>query len=238
MSINGQDYPIRKGSCFLIRPGDQPQAVQDPEDRLQVIFIHFDSREPYQSVAESFWPPRCTYVSDTFYCEMLLNKLLESESNGALYRSQEFDLLIKALFILLYREHDEAGQASELGQRQQRAVRQAMAYLRARPSERVSYAELAESVELSQQYLSKIFKKVAGCSIKQFIIDVRLERALSLLQETSMNVSQVGEALGYSNIYLFSKQFKQRYGQPPSHFTRKGVVPRSHPLPPWDLSGN
>nr|WP_276510286.1 helix-turn-helix transcriptional regulator [Paenibacillus qinlingensis] len=90
------------------------------------------------------------------------------------------------------------------------------------------YEELAQLVGLTPEYLSKIFKQCTGISVKEYITRIRLQRAKYLLSQTSMNVSQVSDALGYSSIFLFSKQFKQHYGLPPSNFKFDGVQPRLH----------
>jgi transcriptional regulator GlxA family with amidase domain len=47
------------------------------------------------------------------------------------------------------------------------------------------------------------------------MLQVRLERARTLLEETSMPIGQIAHALGYEEVFLFSRQFKQQYGYSP-----------------------
>jgi AraC-like DNA-binding protein len=228
MVINGVSFPIRKGSCFLIRPGDTTEATQDPDDRLTVIFIHFDitnsaSGRPFDA---SLLPERYTLVSDTLFIEMLLNRLLQIEYPGGSWQDIEYNLMMKQILLQLYRLQQEEHTSSAGKQKQ--AVARVIGYIREDPGRRMSHREIADHVQLSAEYLGILFKKYTGTSIKQYITDVRLERAMHLLMETPMNVSQVAEALGYANVYLFSKQFKERYGAPPSKYKWNTEPSRAH----------
>jgi YesN/AraC family two-component response regulator len=219
MQINGHSFPIQKGSCFLIQPGDRPAATQDPKDRLQVVYIHFQcTSEDNTLVSSEELPQRYTTITETYHFEMLLNRILELEERNAMWKDDEFNFIMKQLCIQLYRqqsmEEQKLGTTGKHGQ----LILRVISHVKDAPGYRISNQELAAKVDLSPEYLNKIFKRHMGISLKQYITNARLERALYLLQETSMNVTQVAEALGYANVYFFSKQFKKRHGHPPSHF--------------------
>jgi AraC-like DNA-binding protein len=67
-----------------------------------------------------------------------------------------------------------------------------------------------------------------GTSLRSYGLDLRLERAHHLLVETSMTITEIARALGYSDLFLFSRQFRQRYGQPPRAL-RKVVASKGDP---------
>jgi YesN/AraC family two-component response regulator len=230
MRIADQAYPIRKGTCFLIRPGDRPQAKQLPEDRLTVIYIHFRliDMASNQEFNPHPLPPRYVQITETYEFELLLNKILEVNDRSELWKEDEFDCLMKQLFLHMYRIQFKRCDPVFLSQKQSQTITRVTAYIREQGGRRIALEELASLVHLSPAYLSVLFKKFNGTTLKEYMTKVRLERAMYLLKETSMNVSQVSEALGYSNVYLFSKQFKEHYGLPPSRFHFQAVPPKSH----------
>lgn len=231
MIINGHPYPIEKGTCFLVRPGDLPDAEQDPDDRLTVIFIHFSAIDhltgkPYDPKR---MPERFTRIGEPFLFEVLLNRLLQTIHGDGLWYESEFQLILSQLLLQLYRGQQEEASAT-IGKHRQ-LINRVIGYIREDLGRRLSHEEIAEQVQLSPEYLSLLFKKVTGTSMKEYMTKARLERALHLLMETPMNVSQVAEALGYANVYLFSKQFKDHYGAPPSMFKWKSQPSEAHKPP-------
>ena len=71
---------------------------------------------------------------------------------------------------------------------------------------------LCERIHLSHSYISRIFREFEGCSIMNYLEDVRMERACFLLITTDFSVSRVGYSVGYNDILHFMKQFKRKYG--------------------------
>ena len=89
--------------------------------------------------------------------------------------------------------------------------------IRQNPHARMTLDEAANLASLSPGYFSRIFRKETGTSFREFLLQVRMERARALLEETDMSVTEIACSLGYQDIFLFSRQFKLRYSQAPSH---------------------
>ena len=66
-------------------------------------------------------------------------------------------------------------------------------------------------------YFSNIFTKKMGCSPKQFLMKYRMEQAQKLLSR-GYSVTTTAISVGYSDVYTFSKMFKQQFGQSPSRY--------------------
>jgi transcriptional regulator GlxA family with amidase domain len=112
---------------------------------------------------------------------------------------------------------------SELSERYRQAVARISVYLREKCAERITVNEAAAAVGLSAAYASLLFKKTTGMSLKAYMTKVRMERAMHLLTETTMNVSQIADALGYTSVYLFSRQFSRHFDSPPSHYRQRAI---------------
>lgn len=235
MQLNGETYSIRRGACFLVHPGDRPVAEQQPDDRLTVIFIHFRVKTlPSGSTPEALLPERVVYLDELYELETLLNQALDTPFQQDEWTRHEFDCVMKQALIRLYRARDGQIASSTLSRKQKQAMARVVRRIQEAGGQRLPHDKLAEAVGLTPAYLTRLFKQYTGVSLKQYMTQVRLQRAKHLLTETTMNVSQVSDALGYASIFLFSKQFKQHFGLPPSEFQQKAVPSKPHgqPEPP------
>jgi YesN/AraC family two-component response regulator len=74
---------------------------------------------------------------------------------------------------------------------------------------------------LSPVYISRIFKEVTGESPINYLIKIRLAKAKELLEkDDSSNVKAIGTAVGYDDVYHFSKLFKKYYGISPLNYRK------------------
>lgn len=94
----------------------------------------------------------------------------------------------------------------------QAAIVQAREILDANLASPPTYPELAHAVFLSETKLSQGFRRLYGTSIHAYVIDWRLDLALSLIEEGADNVAQVAAKVGYGNSSHFSAAFKRRFG--------------------------
>lgn len=80
------------------------------------------------------------------------------------------------------------------------------------------YRRLAADLGMGESTLRRRFKESAGIPLHAYVLQARMARARSLLLETDLPLHSVAERLGYSNVYFFSRQFKERFGVPPGAF--------------------
>lgn len=98
-------------------------------------------------------------------------------------------------------------------------------YLSTHFTEIDSMKQICEELNISQYYLSHVFKNYMGVPPMQYITSRRIAYAKKLLQETDMTASAVGEACGYKDHVLFFKAFKKLEGVTPSTFRRQAGAP-------------
>ncbi len=75
--------------------------------------------------------------------------------------------------------------------------------------------ELAAYVHLNPDYLSRIFRRHLGMSIKDYVAMTRLEAARRLLRGSRMRISEIAEAVGYGNYSYFTHNYHERFGITP-----------------------
>jgi two-component system, response regulator YesN len=82
----------------------------------------------------------------------------------------------------------------------------------------ITLEEVAEVVNLSPQYFSKIFKERAECSFIDYLTELRVERAKELIRSKQKSVKEVCFHVGYKDPNYFSRVFKKYTGISPSDY--------------------
>ena len=77
---------------------------------------------------------------------------------------------------------------------------------------------VAQKVNMSSFYLSKLFKEETGETFINYVTDRRLEKSCKLLKETEKSVKEITADVGYNDQNYFSKLFKNKYGLSPTEF--------------------
>ena len=84
-----------------------------------------------------------------------------------------------------------------------------------------SAPELAQIAGFSESHFSKLFRQVTGQSVIAYQNTLRLTHAESLMQLGDCNVSEAAAAVGFRDIYYFSRLYKKVMGTPPSGAMKK-----------------
>ncbi len=83
---------------------------------------------------------------------------------------------------------------------------------------------LAKKLGISEVYLRKLFSVHYGTTPKQFIIDMRIEKAKSLLTNGTHTVTSISEECGFSSLYHFCRAFKDKTGITPTEYAEYNKI--------------
>lgn len=211
VEVNGIHYDVGPGSCFLFRKGDFTSATHHPQRPLVLTYIHFAINEPIDTV-----PNRYRQLTDTVDFEYMLSRYVRLFLVKTFAAEEEAQLVLKQLMIHLLREDKELPVEKKASNQLTEAIHEVANYVRQNPSIAHRVEDLAARAQLSPRYFSMRFKEMIGMSVQTYIIRTRIERAQHLLMHAGMNVTEVADALGYRDIFFFSRQFKQYTGRSPS----------------------
>ena len=85
-------------------------------------------------------------------------------------------------------------------------------------AENLKVSQVASYFGYNEKYLTTFFKQRAGISLKQYILQVKMEHAKADLSETTEPVSQIAFRLGFSDAHNFSNAFRKITGLSPSEY--------------------
>lgn len=75
--------------------------------------------------------------------------------------------------------------------------------------------EIAAHFYITDRTLNRLFTKTFGTTVNKFIFKGRMEKAYELLNDNGAHVGETAIAVGYKNIYHFSRSFKKHFGHSP-----------------------
>ncbi|MCU6710838.1 AraC family transcriptional regulator [Paenibacillus sp. J5C_2022] len=219
LELNGSAYKVQRGSCFLFRPGDRIFACHDPDRPLTVSYIHFHCKVPQLEKTPSYL---------LLYEDVWFEGLLERYMSQMLAQEEGFRHEASLLIVMLlfqYSRHAASASNRHMQEPAQRttvtdAIWKIASGIRQHPAMHRRIRDLAREAHLSPRYFSLKFKEVVGLSCEQYMVECRIQRAEYLLRYSGMSVSEVADALGYQNIYYFSRQFKKYRGIAPSRLLK------------------
>lgn len=129
---------------------------------------------------------------------------------------------IELLFRELERLHTQT--LRELKERREsettRPIRMAKQFIQENYGQNITLEDVCGAVGFSSAYFSALFKKETGEGFSKYLTRVRIDRAKELLRETSLSVSEVCEAVGYSDRKHFTQTFHKMTGVNPAEFRR------------------
>ena len=102
-------------------------------------------------------------------------------------------------------------------------IQRAVMYIKENYAKSITLSDVAEYLEFSPDYFSRIFKEETGINFTAYLTEVRLRQAAELLSKTNMKVYEVSDLVGYSNMSYFSTVFKKKYGLNPFDFKTQSV---------------
>lgn len=124
-------------------------------------------------------------------------------------RRQMQAILLAALF---FRDHQVASQYAPMIQR-------ACAYIDSHYTDAsLSLAEVAGQVNLSPSHFCTVFSHETGKTFKEYLTEIRIQRAREMLRTTPLKSFEIAEMIGYSDPHYFSFVFRKHTGLSPTGF--------------------
>ena len=220
LEINKKKYELGAGDVFYIPPKVEAWYESDKDDPWCYTWVGFVGMKAEECTSQAGFslknPVRKINCVDEVgqYIEQMLEAYQLSYSNE-LKRNGLLHLVMSA-FVEDYCQNNAAlGVAATHPYPGAVYVKHAVEYMTYHYDEKLKINDLADFIGINRSYLTSSFKKHMGCSPQEFLINLRVEKAKSLMKKTDMSINAVANAVGYPDQLAFSKVFKQHCGMSP-----------------------
>lgn len=101
-------------------------------------------------------------------------------------------------------------------------IYRALEYIEQNYKNDIGGREIAECTGLSHDYVAKQFKNILSMTPSEYIRRFRVAKSMELLKTTSMTAAEIAAGVGFGDISLYSRVFKQLIGITPTAFRKSG----------------
>lgn len=216
--IEGSRFSIHQGTLCWVRPGTKFRFYCGANEAIPPPLIYrFRFRVELDGIGYQPEEPWCA-LQGAWACLDLIKQLVreaEYPSLFTLWRVRNLTSLLSIAFFEADSPHRSSG--GLLSDAQREAL---ITITTDHPESRLSSADLARHLGFSTDYFARIFRRTYQTSPRTWLLRQRLQYAATLLRESRMRISEVAERLGYSESYLFTRQFHNQYGMSPSQWRK------------------
>lgn len=111
-------------------------------------------------------------------------------------------------------------------------IEESLDYIEANLESDLSLDHLARHFNFSKYYFHRLFSAVMGLSLKQYILNRKLNASLFLIKQTDQSLTEIGSQLDFSTPAAFSRAFKRQYDVSPSSLRKSPDLLKPVGLPP------
>lgn len=217
-------YPVEANQAFLIFPQEKTVYKADEREPWSYMWIGFHGLLAEEFVEEMGFS-RENPVIPVRQMEALtecIKRMLKASQLTHVNELRRTSELLQMVAIFM-----EDNEQMLSGKKQDYPstvyVHSAMDYMRYHMQEKIRMEDLADYIGISRSHLTGSFKKELGMSPLEYLINLRMEYAASLLRNTAKPVNLVSAYCGYEDSLSFSKAFKLKYGMSPTAYRNQKV---------------
>lgn len=220
--FDGKEQIITAGHMVLYRPKEPQKYEYYGEDQTEVYWVHFTGGN-VTNILRSYG---LTDDKRVFYCgsgldyqnlfRSMINELQMCKENYA----EMLEMYLRQIFIMLQRYFSNAMKTDNIHVIEE--IDKATLYFNEHYSEEISIEEYAQNNHVSVSWFIRSFKHCTGSTPMQYILSKRIYNAEILLHDSSYNITEIAQIVGYDNPLYFSRIFKKVKGLSPSEY-RKNI---------------
>ena len=214
-TIDSTKYILSAGDLACIPKGALRSAVSCPDDLMECYCVN--GKVHNFSGEDTTMPlPLISHIG----IQSDIIALYRDLNAAWLLRDPGYGMRVRAIYLMILQRYFQLTLYKNVSSTMDTRIRKVLRYLIDRYNEPITVQDMADMTGLSAMYFGNFFKRETGVSFRQYLMSIRLNHAEDMLQCGEYNVNEVAEACGFSDIFYFSKVFKESRGVSPSKVIR------------------
>ncbi len=228
LSYNGENFTVKSGEYLLLHPSNSWREGFKPSC-CSFYWLHFTAYlgglpSVVQTLRqlEPFSPDRYILLPQTGPIPkpeklVVLMKQLQDQVKSQ-YPAVSLNNTTSCILSELYGQHMRIASVRKNEPDQKQIYADIVDYVKTNLSKNITVAEIASKFGYNEKYISHRFAQITGMSLKQYILNQKVDAANFMLTDTNVPIAQIAQELGFSNSQNFSRLYKKLTGLSPSEY--------------------
>lgn len=221
----GDEERIVNAEQMVLFQPRQPQHYEYfAKDKPEVYWVHFTGSD-VKNILKHYGVPMdepVFYSGNSSMYAYLFKEMIHEFQTCRLGYQELLEMYLRQILLLIVRSREEHNPTvSSFIQDEMELARR---YFTEHYNEEINIEEYAKSRGMSISWFLRNFKQLTAKSPMQYVLSIRINNAVSLLEGTNYNINEISSIVGYDNPLYFSRIFKKQKGVSPSDY-RKNLRP-------------
>ena len=192
----GQRHTVHPGELFVIQPHEETIYSADAKRPWSYIWIGFTAEQPLPVLLQ----PVITVPEVGCLCEDTKRCTAMDNGRSAFLSGKLWEVM---------------GCLLERGKTVSGYIEKAVNCMQTEYMYALTVQEIADRLSLDRSYFTTLFRQQMGITPRQYLNNLRMEKAAALMIDYEETPSTAAASTGYTDIFHFSKMFKQHFGVSP-----------------------
>lgn len=221
----GDEERIVNAEQMVLFQPRQPQHYEYfAKDKPEVYWVHFTGSD-VKNILKHYGVPMdepVFYSGNSSMYAYLFKEMIHELQTCRVGYQELLEMYLRQILLLIVRSREEHNPTvSSFIQDEMELARR---YFTEHYNEEINIEEYAKSRGMSISWFLRNFKQLTAKSPMQYVLSIRINNAVSLLEGTNYNINEISSIVGYDNPLYFSRIFKKQKGVSPSDY-RKNLRP-------------
>jgi len=215
---------LQAGDIFVLFPGEWHRFRPDYDCGWNECWVGFDG-DYAKHLMQAFFLPHSPVLRGTAtpqinrLMQSIVKRYKEASPDAAPLLASDIITLISRL-VLFVRKKAPLREQVSLSK-----IAVARNWLSEHAFEEIAMQRICEVVGMGYSAFRKAFKEETGYAPHTYVLEIRVNRAKALLQQTDMTITQIASEMGFSSVFYFTRFFKRRTGSAPGVWRKMRGLP-------------
>ena len=218
--FGGEEHIVSAGHMVLYLPKQEQHYEYYAKDKPEVYWVHFTGGQ-VRNILKRFQIPingNVFYSGAPSVYQAPFKEMIHELQSCRVGYEELLEMYLRQLFMMIQRTRME--QKPTVNTFIQEEMEHAMRYFQEHYNEQIVIEDYAQTRGMSVSWFLRNFRQTTNTSPMQYVLNLRINNAVSLLESTDYNVTEIGAIVGYDNPLYFSRIFKKQKGVSPSDYRK------------------